>query len=217
MDGALNKVGYPVVFQSFAHLLDFDKKIREQKPAFLLIPEWYLKNYGNRLKLRPFLVPARNNRTTYRKVLLINKSSGISFQNLENLTMAMTTMGPYGESILNRTLFGRRGADVRRLNIVTVSKDSDALFALYLGQVDMALVTEQLVEQINNLNPGILNSLIPLDETQPFPMPVICYIEGSVSTDELRKMKEVFIEMGKRKNDCKVMEMLQIDEWKTID
>ncbi len=213
MDSLLSRIDYPIAFQAFAHLLDFDNLTHKKRPSFLFLPDWYLKKYGDELGLRPFLVPVRKGKVEYKKVLMAAKTSDVQLENLADRSLAMTSMGPEGEAILNKILFSKHGIDARDLDAVIVPKDSDALFALVLGQVDTALVVKENMAQIAKINPRIVQAVRPLDESDSIPMPVLCYSEGVVSPSELQKIKEVFMGATSLGNRAKIMEMLQIDEW----
>ncbi len=215
MDSFFSQIDYPIAFQPFARLFDFDQKLKEKRPAFIFLPEWYLQKYGNELQLRPFLVPVRKTKCSYHKVLLVAKHSDINLKNLKNHSLAMTSLGPEGETILNKILFSDHGIDARELNTVVVPKDSDALFALVLGQVDMALVVKDNMEQIAMINPRILQTVRSLVESTPIPMPVLCYSEGAASPVEIQKIKEIFVNADKKEMRVKIMRMLNIDEWQT--
>ena len=217
IDGLLSDSGFPIKFQAFAHYIDFDKSTYLNKPAFLIIPDWYLKKHGARLQIKPLLQPSRNKSSEYTKLLLIKKNSGIAFKNMRTRSLAMTTMGPDSETILNRILFSRHNVDAKQLSIVNVPKDSDALFALALGQVDIALVTKQNIDALQKINPNVLNAVTTLDESLPLSLPIFCYLDGSASRIEIKKIKNIFLNLNNQKSVIKAMEMLQIDEWKTID
>jgi ABC-type phosphate/phosphonate transport system substrate-binding protein len=216
MDILLVKTGRTINFQAFAHYTDFDKKTIENKPAFLIIPDWYIQKRGTKLKVRPLLQPLLDKSSQYKKILMVTKTSDISFSKIRGLDLAMTTMGPDSENILNKILFSRQGADARRLSIVTVPKDSDALFALALGQVDMALATQPNIQKLKIINPNIFKKLKSLDESLPIPLPILCYMEGRADKQDIDKIRQVFLNLGKQQSDLKAMEMLQIDEWKKI-
>lgn len=204
----------PIYFQPFAHLLDFEKTAKESKPAFLIVPAWYFKKFGRELNLKPLLIPVRQNATTYQKVLLTTSDSGIELANLGNHTMAMTTMGPDAPAILENILSAGRKINISTLNIVVVPKDTDALFALILGQVDLALVAKGNIDQLKKINPRIVQSVRPLHVSKPVSLPLLCYIENMVSEKETEKLKDTFMGEQTGKERQRIMEMLKIDGWK---
>lgn len=216
MDSFFSQAGCSFSFQPFAHQVDLDRKLREKRPAFLFAPDWYLKKYGRQLKLKAFLRPVRKGKSSYRKVLMITKTSDITANDLEDNSLAMTSMGPGGAAILNKIMFSAKGVDAEELDTVIVPKDTDAVIALALGQVDMALVVKENLEQIARINPRIMNAVRPLIESAPIPMPVICYLEGAASPSDIQKLKEVFLDAGKKQMRAKIMEMLQIDKWQSL-
>lgn len=217
MDDFLSEAGFPLAFQPFAHLVDFENQLRKAPPAFIFIPEWYLRRYGAELHLHPLLIPVRNGRVSYRKVLLGPDQKEPDSHRLSPLTVAMTSMGPYGEDLLNTVMFAPNGAFIGKVSTIIVPKDMDALFALALGQVDMALVVKENMDLIAKINPNILRSVRPMLESEPIPMPVLCAVGGVASDTAIEKLKTLFLENKKRQSRLNIMEMLQINEWQAIN
>ena len=215
MDGLLAESNLPIKFQAFSHFLDFEETIKQHQPVFLIAPEWYVRRYGQQLKIVPLLVPVRENSSHYTKLLLLRRDASINFANLKAHSLAMTTMGHDNENQLNNILFRQQGYDANHLNIVTVPKDSDALFALTLGQVDMALVTGQNVDFLKRMNSTIFKQLKIVAQSHPLPLPNLCYIKGKAQADDIQQLKILFLENNKRKKLLQTLELLQIDEWKT--
>lgn len=213
MDKVLSEHSTTITFQPFARLIDFDRKVKEDQPAFLFLPTWYLEQNDNQQKFEPLLVPYRNGVSTYKKVLLVPHDSLTTMENLTGKTMAMTSMGPNSLTFLNKTLFSQHGIDSKLLSIVTTTKDSDALFALALRQVDATFVSMDNMAQIGKINPRILQTVRPLCESPPIPLPILCYTKGKVTPSEIAAMKKIFLENSEGKNFIHLMEMLQIDAW----
>ncbi len=210
MDNNFSHPEFAITFQPFAHLVDLEQAINKNIPSFVLAPEWFFMAYGDEFHIQPLLIPIRNGKKTYHKVLLAAGNLTFDIKNLKSKSLAMTTMGKNGENILNNILFKDYSLTARDLNIVYVPKDSDALFALALGQVDMAFVVKETIEKISNINPRITQSLHPLITSSEISMPILGYFEDIVSDDEARKFKEFFMNKSDQK---KMMEMLKIDDW----
>jgi ABC transporter, phosphonate, periplasmic substrate-binding protein len=217
MEGFLTNAGFSATFQPFTYLVDLENQIQKNPPAFLIVPEWYLHRYGAKLHLHPLLVPVRQGRTSYRKILLGTKNIDLKFSGTLHLTLAMTSMGPNGDGILNTVLFTPRGVDGDKVSAIIVPKDTDALFALALGQVDMALVTRENMELVAKINPSILHSVHPLLDSDPIPMPVLCNVDHIASSTEIGNIKKLFLNAKKLESFSTVMEMLQINEWQAAN
>lgn len=216
MDDFLSKAKFPISFQPFTHLVDFEQQFKGMPPAFIFVPQWYIDKYGAKMKLQPLLVPVHKGETSYRKILLKTKHPNKDFAKSASITLAMTSMGPDGDTMLRNTLFSPYGVPADKINPIIVPKDSDALFALALGQVDMALVVKNNLDQIASLNPNILRTVYPLMESEPIPMPVLCYVEGVATSEHIEEIKALFINGKAKKNRSTIMEMLQINEWQVI-
>jgi hypothetical protein len=206
----------PITFQPFTHLVDLENQLRSDPPAFLFVPQWYFKKYGARLNLQPLLIPVRRGAAFYRKILLGMKNTRLNSQRIHQASMAMTSMGPDGNLTLNAVLFTPHGMAAGNINAIIVPKDADALFALALGQVDMALVVKENIDQIAKINPNILQSVHPLLESEPIPMPLLCYVEGVASPSAIRQLKRLLLDGGTQESYATVMEMLQINGWQTV-
>lgn len=215
MDDFLSNADFPITFQPFAHLVDLEQQFKGVPPAFLFVPEWYLNKYGDRLKLRPLLIPVHKGETYYRKILLGAKHARTDRSRKGNITLAMTSMGPDGDTTL-KSIVLPRGVPSDKINPIIVPKDSDALFALALGQVDMAWVVKKNLDQISAVNPNILKSVRPLLESDPIPMPVLCYVEGVATSDNIQALKTLFIRGKVKKKRSTIMEMLKINEWQVV-
>jgi ABC transporter, phosphonate, periplasmic substrate-binding protein len=217
MDHFLSEAGIPITFQPFTHLVDFERQLKENPPAFLFVPRWYVKKYGAALKLHPLLVPVRKGAAFYRKILLGSDHANLKAVQTPHPRVAMTSMGPDGDAMLNAILFSPHGVAAGKINAIIVPKDIDALFALALGQVDMALVVKENMEMIAKINPNILNSVRPLLESEPIPMPVLCFTEGVASTSDIKELKVLFLNGKAQESRSTIMEMLQINGWQTAD
>lgn len=211
MDSFLEQTGFQLAFSPFAKLKDFDRLTREDLPEFVLLPKWYWEKNGEALQLVPLLIPSRKDSSTYQKVLLTIKDSEVEVTKLEKKTMAMTTMGPDGEELLNKILFSQLNSNSNQLNMVETPKDSDALFALVLGQVDLALVGKENIEQVRKINPKLIERVRPLAETTPISLPLLCCRKGSATPAQIETMKNLLVASNGK--SVKIMEMLQIDAW----
>jgi hypothetical protein len=216
MDDFLSKAKFPIIFQPFTHLVDFEQQLKGMPPAFIFVPQWYIDKYGAKMKLQPLLVPVHKGETSYRKILLKTKDPDKNFADSVSITLAMTSMGPDSDTMLKNDLFPLHGVPADKINPIIVPKDFDALFALALGQVDMALVVKNNLDQITSLNPNILRTVRPLAESQPIPMPVLCYVEGVATSEHIEEIKALFINGKAKKKRSTIMEMLQINEWQVI-
>ena len=128
----------------------------------------------------------------------------------------MTSMGPNDQTSEVRELVASHRINAQQLNIINVPKDLDAILALVLGQVKMALVAQDNLQVISSVNPRITQAIQKLDKSITVSMPVLCYLEGRVGSDDVAKLINTFKRMTAEKPRNKIMEMLQIDDWQTV-
>jgi len=213
MDTYLTDEGCSFSFQPFTRLRDFDRQVKEGHPSLLFLPEWYLKQDGNDKKFKPFMVPVQNGVTTYRKILLVAADFDLTTEKLANASIAMTSVGSAGMSMLNDAIFNGNGLDGNTLNFITTAKDSDALFALTLGQVKAALISEDNLKKVGAINPKILQTVKTLAISKPIPLPVLCYVEGVTNLADLDKLRKSLLAGKQDKKTAQIMELLDIDAW----
>ncbi len=216
MDSTLSLLEFPVSFQSFTHLNDFQKQFTESKPGLLFVPDWFLQRHQQQHNLQPLLRPVHRGSDTYRKVLLTAQEQSGDTATTNGKSLAMTPLGPAEVELLNEILFAENGQTANGLNIIHVPKDSDALFALALQQVDFALVSRTNLEAMTIQNPNLVKLVRPLAETAPIPNPVLCYVKDKISADQLRAAKNLFLSIPQKAPGNNVLEMLHIDDWKDI-
>jgi hypothetical protein len=204
---------FPFTFQPFTHFVDFHRLNNERRPSFIFVPDWYFRKYGKDLGLRPLLVPVRNGSTSYKKILLVSQSTSAAANDYDIISFAMTTMGPNGETAAIKKLIAEELISMQQLNIINVPKDLDAILALVLGQVKMALVAQDNLQVISDVNPRITQTIKKLDRSITVSMPVLCYLEGRVESSDVKKVVEAFKKMTAEQPRNKIMEMLQIDDW----
>lgn len=189
MERFLQKNAFTLTFQPFAKYHDFHREMMKTSPAFVFLPEWYFRQ-NKKNGLQPLLQPVRKGQATYHKVLLTAKDSQLTLQGLRNKTLAMTTMGNNAPDVLDRIIFNQFKITANALNIITTPKDSDALFALAMRQVDVALVSENNLQKIGEINPHILQIVHPLAKSQPIPLPILCVGNVGVPGEKVMKLKK---------------------------
>ena len=216
MERFLDKKYIALSFQPFAKYHDFHREMKENSPAIVLLPEWYLRKNKEKSDLKPFLQPVRKGQVTYHKVLLVTKESKLTLQGLQHKTIAMTTMGSDTPDLLNHLIFNQYKINSDSLNIISTPKDSDALFGLVMGQVDAALVSENNLQKIGGINPRIMEIVTSLAKSRPIALPILCICteNGKVSDENIMKLKKIFLETEQSDDSADLMEMLQIDAWR---
>nr|MBF0221846.1 PhnD/SsuA/transferrin family substrate-binding protein [Desulfobulbaceae bacterium] len=211
MDSFLKEANFAFSFTPFARFSDFDRLSKVVPPNFVLLPQWYFEENREKMQFIPLLIPTRNGTTSYRKLLLTSKNSDTTLSTLSKRTIAMTFLGTDGYSGLGKLLLAQHHINVNDVNIIVTPKDSDALFALVLGQVDMALVSEENLASIGKVNPIISESVRTLTETIPISLPVLCYRKGTITLEKVEEMKKLFL--GSNKKAVAIMDILQFDGW----
>lgn len=212
METLLDSQGVSIRFQPFSRLTDFHRQLLADKPAFVFAPNWYLKQHAKDMQLQPMLQSIRNSTQFYKKILI----TGAHFSNKtgpnQHISVAMTSRGPDSSMIFDSILPNPNELVTSKFNIVEVPKDPDAIFAAALGQVDMALVSRASLEQLQAINPRLVDSLKILLESKPLQMPVLSFAEGTVNADIQKHFSEFLISS----RNSAVMQKLRIDDWSQI-
>ena len=212
MDASLSGSQQAISFQAFSRHENLLEQVKAGKPSLLYVPFWYIQRYGKELGIKPLLYSSRLDKTTYQKKLITNISSNKSIAELENSTMAMTTMGPDSRTILDSIIFSKHKLDSNKLSIIEVPKDADAIFAVALGQVDSALVSESNLTHLKQRNPRLTAAVRVIGSTNSISLPILCYVEGTLNEKELESLRAFVLKNGKT-NNKKITDILNIDAW----
>ncbi len=174
----LTSVDSGLKFQPFLKSRDFEKRVGQQMPAYLIVGFEYFKKNRARWNLKPLLMPARRGARTFRKVL-VTRSADITTTGLAGKSVAATALDA-AQSF--KTLLGPLGVQPSQLRVVSVSKDVDALLALAFGQVDLALVRADSIVRLRKVNPNAVASLRTLYTTRPVFHPPLCEVGAQPAT-----------------------------------
>lgn len=212
----LKQAGLEAGFQAFAQKSDFDRRIQDRRPDLVLVPSWYFQQYGQSLGLTPLLTALVNGKNNYTKILMVRKAEPFTVEQLKGKTVAMTTMGPNTEALLNENYFKDQGVDFSAMNIIVTPKDADALYALALGQVDAALVGEATLRMVGSANQRLLEATKELAASSPVPTPLLCVLPGSADKVEVVRMQEILLEDNGKGPLPNHTDMLHINGWQKI-
>lgn len=206
--------GLEVEFQPFARFRDFDQQVKKAKPSFLFLPSWYLDRLDAPKGISPLLIPIRQGQETYTKLLMTSKASGIGPQNLARKTIALTSFASDEQAMLDKILFHRLGVVAADMSYVHASKDLDALIAVAVNQVALAFVSRESIDRLHQVNPRLADGLTSLAESDPIPLPVLCYSPEIVSPELLVAFKRVVLQGEGNTQTRTIKKILQIDDWK---
>lgn len=204
----------PITLYPFSHLVDLEKQLHENVPSFLFVPRDYGDSYQKLFRVIPLLQSLRDGAETYEKVLLYADTLDLGSETLPVSRIASTKSTPYCEELLAQVFKDALDVDCRTLRVVTVPKDADAIFALALGQVEMALVSKVNLALINELLPHLEKQFRRFPKTIQVSMPVICAIEGSTPPGKIAKMQEILLKGDETSTSKPNLGILRINGWK---
>ncbi len=114
--------------------------------------------------------------------MLLKHSGDVNNTTLSGKTLAVTSMGPDTEKQLALFFNNGRSFDFAASHIIITPKDADALYALALGQVDMAVVGKNTMDVVRAVNRRIVDVVAEVAPSHPVPMPILCVLDGEASS-----------------------------------
>ena len=213
VDQFFQNTNFEIHFQAFSQQADFDRLILQRRPALVLVPAWYYAQHGKELGLTPLLTPLNNGQPSYSKVLLIRATTPAKTIDIAGKTVASTTMGTKTSEQLGRFFSNGHPVDFSTSHLITTPKDADALFALVLGQVDLAVVGKETIREVGGSNQKILDAVREVIPSKPMPLPLLCMTGGAMKKDEIERLQRTLVEGGNRTPRPSFMTMLQFDGW----
>jgi hypothetical protein len=152
--------------KAFLRLQDLLNALKTQPPDFLVASSWVFKSYGANFGFKPLLVGQGAGGKSYYKVLISKK--GLP----ENASPSLSMVG-LGEA--NVSSLKNLVPELKKyptINVVEVSKDIDAVFAVSFDQVDMALVHPQNIEAVRKANQSAVSDVKILAKSTPIEYPI---------------------------------------------
>ena len=198
-------------FQPFRARVDLERQLRERPPRYLLVSADFLEHHGKRLGLRPLLVPTRRGKDTFHKVLVTRQ---VGLEQIQLAGRSLAAVGLASEAAFDSHL-GPLKVSARELRVVSVSKDVDALLALALGQVDVALVRPESIERVAKVNPLAVEGLRTLYRTRPLRLPRLCRVGEPVGPPSAKLVAGLQAAMSSRIGR-RAMRILGFDGWLTV-
>lgn len=205
-----------VTFQPFTFLADLEQSLQAAPPDFLFLPQGYVASFRKYLNLKPFLVPTRKGVRSYDKIILQAKDSLLTPESVARAAVAMTQSDPENRNLISTLLSETMDARLGNLRIVLVSKDADAIFALALGQVDLALVSQVNFDLIGAINPRLTRTVQKVLRPLAVNMPILCIVEGRATAEQVRKLQNILMGENTRQSTKIFWDMLRIDGWQTF-
>lgn len=207
VEALFSETALSIDFQPFARLSDLNQQMQKQPPDFLISPPWYATKDK---KLKVLLKSYRKDSSNYSKLLISHASNNMNDLSFVGKSLAVTVMGYEASSAVDVFEYEKLKS-FNAENIIEVVKDIDAIFAVALKQVDMAIVSQSTVDKLRKINPRIIAAIQVVAVSKPLSMPVLLHRE----TDRFQeKTVELTRFMKKLKKNNVFEELLLIDEWR---
>lgn len=194
---------------------DLDHFLDSRKVDFGILSQIYVvENYKKR-GIVPFVIPVRNGKTTYRKVILVQKAKHYhDLQDLKGKVLASTALGDENIPFYNKVVF-RGEIDVRKhfKEIKLVDSANSAIMALLYGQVDAAAVTLASFTIMKDLNPQISRKLESIYTSAETPISPMCYFKNNIDLKILPEMKKILLTMHNDPVGRQSMLAFQVEAW----
>jgi hypothetical protein len=152
--------------KAFLRLQDLLNALKSQPPDFLVASSWVIKSYGASFGFKPLLVGQGAGGKSYYKVLISKKGLPES----SSPSLSMVGLGESNAAGLKALVPELK--KYSNINVVEVSKDIDAVFAVSFDQVDMALVHPQNIEAVRKANQSAVSEVKILAKSMPIEYPI---------------------------------------------
>lgn len=211
-DNYLHNVG-PYEFQPVDNEDDFKQLIHDQQQAAFIMAEWfYASLLDSKVPGLEFAFQGRKrSQDTYRKILISNKN----VLDLKKVTIASSGSVSRAREILQSIYPELTVKDLKRLNILVVPKDIDALMAVGYGLAEMALATEVGLSKMALLNQNLFDDMVVMKQSKPFKRSVLVF----KSKDTLLKLNlaKAIVSMPQQSEGIEALSLLGLDEWQVSD
>ncbi len=209
LNAALRSIDPELAFKSFRRQLDLEEEIARVRPAYLIVGSAWLQSNRKRLDLRKILVPSLRGQSTFTRVL-VTRTKTVDSKQLSGLSVAANSLENKSSF---RHSFGGLGLKPGQLRVVRVTKDVDALMALALDQVDLALVRPESIQRIGRVNPNVSKGLRTLMTSPPISLaPLVSF--GAQPAEQSQRLRRGLETLSTTPLGRRALRMLGVDAWK---
>ncbi len=163
-------------FRPFSNQATFERFVKEDKKAVILVSSWYYGKLNERHEVNPVLVGV-SGKSSKQKYYLCKKAelSGSSFSGGEKFASASGI--DFTREVLQQIVPLKYHKNVALARILLVPKDIDALMAIEFGILNCALTTESGLNQFAHTSPKEYKSLIKLPSQKEWLLPLVAAFE----------------------------------------
>jgi hypothetical protein len=172
----------------FANAIDFEAAVKRQKPEFAIISSYYFTAAAKDFQWKLLLSGHLGGEESFRKILMV-ENSVTKATDLRDKAVATTSFGPSTPAFVSQQFLQPVGLAAGSIRLVTVSKDIDGLMALAVGQVAGAIVTQDSIDRLKNINASAFAGMKELRKLPPLPYPKLVFFPHAA---DVIKVKNIF-------------------------
>jgi ABC-type phosphate/phosphonate transport system substrate-binding protein/LysM repeat protein len=194
---------------------DLDTFLDSKKVDLGILSQVYVAENYEKRHLVPFVAPVRDGKTTYRKVVIVDKASGYKdIQDLKGKVLAGTYLGEENIPFYNKVVFrGELDITTHFKEIKVVDSANSAIMAVLYGQVDAAAVTLASFTIMQDLNPQVKSKLVSIFTSAETPISPMVYFSDNIDMKRLPKLKEILLGMHNDPVGRQSMLAFQVEAW----
>lgn len=128
--------------------------VKNAPPQLILISGYYLSDIQQHLEMDPVLIATKGGVSVSMLVMVTQRNS----ESLTEFTGGYVAVKDFGfltSNLLSAQFLVPNGLRDDDFQIIRTAKDVDTLFALYLNQIDLALVENSQLQYLRKVNPDI--------------------------------------------------------------
>ncbi len=210
-DSYLSKFG-PYEFQPFDDRATFEQHVRGKKNCLLFLSSWHYNNIYKPYALHPSLVGLRNGKNSQKRVL-VGSASGGDLNSAMKGPVAAASSPQHTKSML-KDIFPDKGA-ADSVRVLSVPKDIDALMSVGFGMSKCALITENALDNLKMLDPGLYATMKPLSQGKESLLLILAVPTGF--SQDAEKIIDMIKNLPNDPDGMNVIKMLDLDGWKLVD
>jgi hypothetical protein len=209
-DAMLSGFG-PYEFQPFSDRESFENHIKGKHNYLLLLSSWHYRNIYKDFSLKSILVGTREGKTYQKRILVSGPGASAESADVPGPVASASNI-PHTRSILKEMY--SQGHAIDSVRILTVPKEIDALMSVGFQMAKAALITENALTNLKNLDPVLHQKLKILQEGKPSLLMLVAVPKDFAKGDAVIK---IIKDMPKSPDGMNIMKMLDLDDWEMMN
>lgn len=209
VDLYLKEKKFNLRFQPASKASNFVKFVTLDKPKYIIASPDLVASRSLENQYKIVLRLTRGKKKGFNRILI--KKAGSRVKGKQAVIASSSSQkdleGYFDKKVMNK---------VEKMKMIQVTKDLDGLLAVYNGQVDYAIISQEALDLMKSVNMDIVTQMTIESRSKQIAYPALMVATSTEpkSDAELKSLVDEFLAMNRSKVGTKILRLMGYEQWK---